>query len=552
MKIIRKLLGVVTAAVLSVGILTSMPKSSGVAEAADVSGLSAKQICAQMGAGWNLGNTLESTGANGLISETSWSNPRATQQLIKAVKAKGFTTIRIPVTWGNHLLNNSNTIDPEWFARVHEVVDWAMEEGFFVILNIHHEDTWLIPDKNKYNSVSTKFKAIWKQIANEFRDYDRHLIFEGMNEPRTVGSAAEWGGGTASERAVINDLNQDFVSTVRATGGNNSTRALMIPTYAASNENAAMSALKIPNDSNIIVSIHAYTPYYFTMNGYTTFDQSMSSQLSGVIKSIYNTFVKNGIPVCIGEFGASDYKNTSERVKWVEAFADLAIKYSMPVVIWDNNSYSNSQRPNDNFGLISRDSLKWYYRSDDVVKALIKKFGGTEVSYTPVYGDGSKTAKIGSGWTVRTTLTKTELLSGHSESEIESITVKCNYRMNINGSTHPYEYTVDGSSIPSSLSVEVLGDPDRTATVWWEITFKQTGTLLGDIDDNGVVDVTDLTCFARYLAHWPGYDETTLNLANAEIDGEDGVTAADYSIFARYLAGWNGYAEKYGFVPRPR
>lgn len=396
-KLFRRLIGLITSVALAAGMAAYLPK--GTATAADVSSLSAKQIAQQMGAGWNLGNTLDATGGSGLGSETSWGNPKATQALFKAVKAQGFNTVRIPVTWGNHL-TSGNTIDPSWFSRVHTVVDWAMAEGFFVILNIHHEDGWLKPKESQYSAVSTKLKELWSQIAREFAGYDKHLIFEGMNEPRDAGGAHEWDGGDSEMRSVINKLNADFVSTIRATGGINATRALMVPTYAASNTSVAMGALSLPNDSNLIVSVHAYTPYYFAMTNYKKFDTNMQNQLKGFFNDLDKYFINKGIPVCIGEFGASNYGNDSERAKWAASFAKQANSRKVPIVIWDNNVITNPSRPDDCYGIFNRKTNQLYEASTPLVNSIISEYTGKviEQPYSPsigIQGSSGKTYEIG-------------------------------------------------------------------------------------------------------------------------------------------------------------
>lgn len=541
MRIIRKLVCMLTAAALAVGLAVKLPDASPAAEAVDAGSMSAKQISEAMGLGWNLGNTLEAHGtdSSGLATEVSWANPRATEQLIKAIRAKGFTTIRIPVTWGNHLVSG-NTIDPVWFERVHEVVDIALDEGFFVILNLHHEDDWLIPDNSHYSTASTKLKALWGQIAKEFKDYDKHLIFEGMNEPRTVGSTNEWNGGTSEERAVINKLGKDFVDTVRATGGNNSTRALMIPTYAASNNYYAMRDLVLPDDSNLIVSVHAYTPYPFAMNKHSTFDTQMENQLSSFFNDLDINFLNKGIPVCIGEFGASNYNNTSDRVKWAESYAKKAVSRNLPMVIWDNNTVSDSSNPDDCFGLIDRDSLSWYSASEPLVNKLISCYGLTSTSYTPVYGDGSISITT-SNWWGEKTLTKAQLLAGHNASEVASVTIKSTYRMYVAGYEDIFEYKLDADKIPASLNIGVVAPSGRKATVWWEVKLKY---LKGDVNHDGVVDRIDANLLSRYVAGWDGY-ESRIYKDMADLNGDGAIDRIDANILSRCIADWDGYRAKY-------
>lgn len=154
--------------------------------------------------------------------------------------------MRVPTTWDWSTGEAPEyKISDEWLARVKEVVDYGMENDMYVILNIHHE-TWHYPTEDNYEAASDRLKKVWTQIGNYFENYDEHLIFEGLNEPRVIGSAEEWVGGSDATREVVNKLDADFVSTIRSLGGNNKLRHLMIPGYAASSSEVALKALKIP------------------------------------------------------------------------------------------------------------------------------------------------------------------------------------------------------------------------------------------------------------------------------------------------------------------
>ena len=374
------MLGVFLAGAITASALPALP-----AQAADVSGLSAKEIAADMGVGWNLGNALDAHDGGshkklGSDSETYWGNPEITKELIDTVKDKGFNTIRVPVTWYPHADDNYN-IDSAWMKRVKQVVDWCIDEDTYVILNIHHEE-WNRPTDANYEAASAELKAFWKQIAAEFEGYDRHLIFEGMNEPRNYNGANEWNGGTDEMRKVVNKLDKDFVDTVRATGGNNKTRCLMIPTYAASSETVAMRALEIPNDDNILVSIHAYTPYNFTMNtgggATSTFDSTQEKALKQLFTNINSIFLSNDHPVVIGEFSSSNKNNLAERSKWAKCYASQAKSYGIPIVLWDNNAPNDTQNNGEGHGYLNRSTLKWYSSSEDVVDTLISTYYGAQ------------------------------------------------------------------------------------------------------------------------------------------------------------------------------
>ena len=295
MKLKRRLLSVIITLTLLAGIIPARTEKTAKAAVP-----TAAEIAADMGLGWNLGNTLDahfSGQHQGNESETCWGMPETTKDTILAVKAKGFNTIRVPVTWYNHM-DSENKVDVTWMARVKEVVNYAYDEGMYVILNIHHEE-WNRPTESNYSAASAKLKTLWNQIAKEFKNYDYHLVFEGMNEPRNYNGSDEWNGGTSAMRTVVNKLNKDFVETVRATGGNNSTRALMLPTYAASSDYNAMNEWSnLSGDSNVIVSVHAYAPYYFAMQDqYLEFNSQMENELASLFANIKKIFIDKGYPV---------------------------------------------------------------------------------------------------------------------------------------------------------------------------------------------------------------------------------------------------------------
>ena len=336
--------------------------------AADISGLSAQEIVEDMQIGWNLGNSLDAHGGGSdpTSAETYWGNPKTTEAMIKAVKEKGFNAIRIPVTWYDKCDSNGK-INANWMARVKEVVDYAYKNDMYVILNIHHEDSKIIP--NEQNKASSKAWVInlWSQIAPAFKDYDRHLIFEAMNEPRLIGSGDEWTTGSEETRKVISELDQAALDTIRATGGNNSTRLVMCPSNAA--KIPATTGFTLPDDENVVLSVHNYSPYEFAMNGYGTASWGSDSDktaLKSEIKELYNRYVSKGTPVIIGEMGATDKSNTAARAQWAEYYTQTAAEYGITCVVWDNNVVGSGA---EHFGLLNRNNNSWYY--SDVAEALV-------------------------------------------------------------------------------------------------------------------------------------------------------------------------------------
>ena len=376
MSILSKIIALVTAATMLTGVNpgeagSRLDEYMAAQETANSGALTSPvdpvELCGRITVGWNLGNSLDATGS-GMSSETSWGNPKTTKELILKVKEAGFDAVRIPTTWYNHLDNDFN-ISEEWLARVQEVVDYAYDEGMYVILNVHHEN-WNDPYESTLPDVKKKIKKLWTQIANRFESYGERLIFEGMNEPRWKNTEFEWNGGNAEGRRVVNAYNECFVETVRATGGNNRYRALMIPTYAASA--SGLDGFTVPQDKSVIVSLHAYSPYNFAMNpsGTTKFDPNNTSdtqELTLLAGTLYDRFISKGTGVIIGECGTANKNNYSDRVNWAGYFPKLFRSKGIPVFLWDNNAYGSG---NETFGQLHRDTLAWEY--PEYIKEFVK------------------------------------------------------------------------------------------------------------------------------------------------------------------------------------
>ena len=318
-------------------------------------------MVADMRVGWNLGNTLDATGGSGLSSETSWGNPKTTKEMIDAIVDAGFNVIRIPITWDGHFGEAPDyKIDEAWLNRVQEVVDYAFERDVYVIINCHHEDWHFPSDKNK-EQASEILRALWTQIAERFRDYDEKLIFEGLNEPRKKGTPMEWTGGDYEGKQVVNHFAKVFVETVRATGGNNTIRNLMVTGYAASSNKETLKSLRWPKDSHIIVSVHAYTPYEFSLNINGTAEWNIEKNTKDIdylMQTIDEVFLQKGTPVIIGEFGALNKENEDARAEWVAYYLTKAKEIGVPCVWWDNGSFSGD---GENFGLLNRRDLSIAY-----------------------------------------------------------------------------------------------------------------------------------------------------------------------------------------------
>ncbi|WP_243113088.1 glycoside hydrolase family 5 protein [Ruminococcus sp. Marseille-P6503] len=338
----------------------------------EVRDITPAELIAEMKTGWNLGNSFDADSAEGLDAETSWDNPKTTKAMIDEVSARGFDTIRIPVTWGGHMGEAPEyAVDDEWMDRVQEVVNYAVDNDMFVILDSHHEEDWRIPDYEHIDAVSEKVYALWVQIAQRFKDYGDHLIFDGLNEPRVVGGANEWNGGTDEGRRCLDRLNQTFVDAVRSTGGNNEKRLLLVTTFASSSAKQAINDVAVPEDDHIAFSIHAYTPYAFTYSPKEDWelfewDGSHESDIDNMFYDLKEAFLDKGIPVIITEYGAvNKFGNDDEVAKWVTYYLSTAKSLGIPCVWWDNGYYISG---NELFGIFNRDECSWY--TETVVNAI--------------------------------------------------------------------------------------------------------------------------------------------------------------------------------------
>ena len=326
------------------------------------------RFAARLGIGFNLGNALDATklwettpDAPELSYETYWGNPPIDSIQLAAIRAAGFSSVRIPVTWEDHIDENG-VISQTWMERVAEVVDMALAEGLYVILDTHHED-WLNLDTAREEEINARYKTVWDQIALRFSDYDNHLVFEGMNEPRLRDSEHEWDAGTPELRAMVNHLNRTFVETVRETGGENRNRYLMISAYATGTETEALEDLEVP-EGNIIVSVHMYQPYSFCQDreGTAEWDTGNTEDAEKIEKTfagLHTRFTDRGIPVVLTEFGCVDKGNDSTRAAWVTFYREQSD--SIPCFWWDNGS---------SYQLLERESGRWLH--PEIFDALVQ------------------------------------------------------------------------------------------------------------------------------------------------------------------------------------
>ena len=356
----------------------------------------ATEIAARMGIGWNLGNTLEAgnnannfTNKGGLGSETSWQQTKTTQAVIDYVKAQGFSSIRIPCAWVMGHISDASTyqIDAQWMARVKEIVDYCINDDLYVVLNQHWDGGWLENNIKATGQQKEKnqqvLKAIWTQIANEFKDYDEHLLFAGLNEPNADNQ---------SQTDALLEYEQIFIDAVRATEGNNLYRTLIVQGPGTDIEKTDKYYNQMPVDpageGRLMMEVHYYNPWQFwgmekdegwgNVFYYWGKDNHVAGSkhnpnwdceedaMDRLLNQMKTKFVDQQIPVVLGEFGAN-WRNISGQtgesqekhdasIRWhYYMLTKLALEKGMVPMMWDTN-YCN--RPS--MTIIDRKNLKIY------------------------------------------------------------------------------------------------------------------------------------------------------------------------------------------------
>jgi len=363
--------------------------------------LTASGVVAAMKVGWNLGNTLDSysggsydagwieTSGDGSPSsyETAWGNPVTTKAMIEEIKARGFGAVRVPVTWGSHI-NADGTIDEAWLTRVETVVGYVLDSGLYCIVNVHHDtgadsSSWLKASSVGLAAREAKFQRLWARVALRFRDRGERLLFEGFNE--ILDDKSSWGSPSADSLAVVNQLNQLFVDTVRATGGNNSGRVLVVNTYAASTAKPMLDGFVLPTDTidnRLIVELHDYSPTDFAwqqenVSWATTRDTwggtSDVAALRAIFDRVYARFGAKGIPAIIGEFSTCNKNNTAERIEHATEYVSYAKTKGITCFWWDEGGTFEANETYGWYtgaGLLNRRTLAWPY--PDLADALIQ------------------------------------------------------------------------------------------------------------------------------------------------------------------------------------
>ncbi|WP_245823422.1 cellulase family glycosylhydrolase [Metabacillus halosaccharovorans] len=311
------------------------------------------QYANEMQPGWNLGNTFDGFDTGKVVlDETAWGNPRVTKELITEIKDQGFNSIRIPITFDTRLGQAPEyTINPEFLSRVDQVVNWALDADLKVMINIHHDSWSWVTDgmPSDHENTVTKFNAIWTQLAEHYKHYSTDLMFESLNEPQFWGS-----GGDIESQKFLNELNDSFYQIVRGSEGLNDIRPLVIPTLHTNFEEQnhvdnLYNWISQTNDPYIISTVHYYSfwPFSVNLDGYSTFEETSMKHISENFDRVNNKFVKNDIPVVIGEFGLLGFdENTGtiqqgEKLKFFEYMINYAEEKGLIHMLWDNGQHFN-------------------------------------------------------------------------------------------------------------------------------------------------------------------------------------------------------------------
>ena len=440
------------------------------------------EIVRDMGLGINLGNTFESCGdwiaqwGDGTPAsyETAWGSPVITKDMIQGMANEGFGAVRVPVAWSN-LLGDGYKISDAYDARVHEVVDWIIDSDMYCIINIHWDGGWVnnFPD-NKEESMK-RYEIMWDQIAESFKDYDDHLIFESQNEELGWDTLwNKWGGtdGKSDSYALVNEINQKFVDTVRKTGGNNSERHLLISGYNTDINCTCDPYFKMPNDpaGRMAVSVHYYTPAGFAIledkdeswaKARSTWGTSDDlKELNDNMDMMKKAFVDKGIPVIIGEYGCPTKGKEKASVRlFISSVCKAAYDRQMCPVLWATPG-----------GHYNRDTCKL---DDQQLKAELNEIVGFKADQ-PKTTTASTTTSTTTATTTTTTTTTT------------------------------------------------------TVTVPTTVTTEPANKNLGDANGDGKVDISDAVLIMQYLANSEKYPISSGNIANSDcVDVPDGITALD-------------------------
>lgn len=322
-------------------------------DSSNIRDLTSVELSQLMGVGWNIGNSLDAIGG-----ETAWGNPLINQQLINSIKAAGFKSIRLPVAWSRFSDESNFVIQASWMNRVETVVNSILAADMYVVMNIHWDNGWMQPTFAQADYVNFRLQVMWQQIAEHFRDYDDRLLFAGTNEVMVDG---DYGTPTEEYYTVQNSFNKTFVETVRATGGRNAYRHLVVQGFNT-NIDHTINFAQVPDDvvdNRLMMEVHYYDPYNFTLNSESSITQwgniatnpaatetwANESYTDSQFQKMKTHFIDQGIAVILGEYGVISRTNVSGhetyRVYWNKYITESAVNHGLVPFYWDNGYTGN-------------------------------------------------------------------------------------------------------------------------------------------------------------------------------------------------------------------
>lgn len=558
----------------------------------DFTQLNCAQLLSDMGTGWNLGNTLEAN-INGTPNETGWGNPAATKDFISKVKAKGFKTIRIPVSYLSKIGTGPDYIIEEaWLNRIQEVVDYVISQDMYAVVNMHGDGyktvtgSWLIVDSPDQEAIKEKYQKVWQQIATKFVNYNEHLIFESMNEEFD----GDWDNPKPEDYANLNAYNQIFVDTVRKTGGNNSARWLLIPGWNTNIDYTTGDfGFELPTDTfrsasipasekRIAISVHYYSPWEFCgdQSGTTTQwgqtatdpDKTLSwcqeDYMESQFNAMYKKFVSQGYPFIVGEYGSvdktkSDPQNNTYRQLFAKTLCSKVKKFGGVPVYWDNGY-------NGDFGFALFDRNTGLVTQQGIIDAIMDAKNSTPDFDSNVAPVVVPPTPIPDG--------TFDITYDCSESGTVNLTITSNYSLNIDSWTLEFTFPGDqkitsiwGGKVTQNGSSVVITNADyngRISANGGNISlgfnlaysgsneepkaFKVSGSLTtidggapvidvkyGDADQDGNITALDSAAVKQHILGMKTL--TGDGFTAADVDGDKEITALDLMNINQYILG---------------
>jgi endoglucanase len=342
--------------------------------------MTSMQMSTTMMPGWNLGNTLEASGTyvwgSNTFAEGNWA-PAATQAMFNSIKAAGFKSVRIPISWKQYA-DASDNISPQWMDRVTTVVNYAHNAGLVAMINIHYDGGWMVPTYAQQSAANARLTKFWTQIANNFKNHDDTLLFAGTNEVHVDGN---YNAPTAENCDVQKGFNQAFINAVRATGGNNATRHLVVQAYNTNIDFSTTCNVTMPGDwvaNRLSMEVHFYDPFDFTQTyNSTSWKWGQAANPGGwanepyvdaVFQKMKTNFVDKGVPVILGEYAAvsrAQYDPAGTyRKYWDQYITHSAFTHGMVPMYWDNAGTNDQQS-----GLFNRSTAAQVY--PDVISTIV-------------------------------------------------------------------------------------------------------------------------------------------------------------------------------------